>query len=70
MARKKQPLRAVWYINVPDGKGGVTSILVKDADGNIKPEHEQLIAETAKAMKIRCAKALASCRGFEIEVED
>lgn len=67
---KRGELKVKSFLNVKNEDGTVTPILIKDVDGIIKPEYEELWQQAQNKMMLRCAEYYANKHGFELIIED
>lgn len=68
LPRKREPLKVKSFINVKNEDGTVTPVLVKDVDGIVKPEYQDLWDELGKSIHIKQAKIYAARYGLELEI--
>ena len=68
MPKKREPLKVKSFLNVKNEDGTVTPILIKDVDGIIKPEYEELWYKACDNMMRRCAEIYAAKNGFDLEI--
>lgn len=68
MPRKREPLKVKSFINVKNEDGTVTPVLVKDVDGIVKPEYQDLWDELGKSIHIKQAEIYAARYGLELEI--
>ena len=70
MPKKREPLKVKSFLNEKNEDGTVTPVLIKDVDGVIKPEYEELWYKACDNMMLRCAKIYAAKNGFDLEITE